>query len=73
MRLETDEIKRKNQNLRLMLKDKMIMDDNQIDDILKDHEEKYKLRINQSLSRIQMFRDGENKINDNWLLPYCFD
>lgn len=46
MRLETDEIKRKNQNLRLMLKDKMIMNDNQIDDILKDHEEKYKLRVN---------------------------
>ena len=59
--------------MEIMLKDKMIMDQDQIKKMLDDNEAKYKLDIAKALSRIEMFRDGENKINDNWLKPYCFD
>lgn len=56
-----------------MIKDKMIMNDNDIDAMLNENEDKYKVVVSQTLSRIDMFRDGKNKVNDNWLQPYCFD
>ena len=56
-----------------MIKDKMIMNDNDIDAMLIENEDKYKVVVSQTLSRIDMFRDGKNKVNDNWLQPYCFD
>jgi hypothetical protein len=58
VRIETDEIKRKNMNLKLMITDKMIMNDNEIEEMLNKNEDKYKVIVNKTLSRIDMFRDG---------------
>jgi hypothetical protein len=56
-----------------MIKDKMIMNDDEMNKILKENEDNYRLKVEQSLGKINMFRDGEHGINDNWLKPYCFD
>ena len=59
--------------LREMIKDKMILDDKGIDEILNESEDKYKVAVNKTLARLKLFGQGVNKENDNWILPYCID
>ena len=59
--------------LEAMIKDKMILDDKHIKEILAENEEKYKAAVTKTLGRFKLFSQGINGENNNWILPYCID
>jgi hypothetical protein len=54
--------------LKTMIKDKMILDDQEIIDILEENENSYKSKVSKALRRAQVYKD-----NYEWLKPYCLD
>lgn len=41
--------------------------------MLQMNEDKYENTIEKSIIRLMLFGDGKNKVNDDWLKPWCFD
>lgn len=56
-----------------MIKDKMIMNDVQLDDAIQKDDEKYEYLVNKSKIRLGLFGEGNRNENDEWLKPYCID
>ena len=56
-----------------MLKDKMIMEDDDIKKILDENEKNYKAQVDKSLKRFKIFGDMLSGESDDWLLPFCMD
>ena len=51
-----------------MIKDKMILNDQEIADVLEENENSYKSKVAKALRRAQVYKD-----NYEWLKPYCLD
>ena len=68
VRLKVQKKQKEIANLKAMLKDKMILNDQEINDILDSDELDYRDKISKALRRAQVFK------NDfEWLKPYCLD
>lgn len=73
MRLEVEKLFQEVQNLKQLLKDKRIYTEEELKEMLQQNEDKYENTIEKSVIRLMLFGDGKNKINDDWLKPWCFD
>ena len=73
MRLEVEKLFQEVQNLKQLLKDKRIYTEEELKEMLQQNEDKYENTIEKSVIRLMLFGDGKNKVNDDWLKPWCFD
>lgn len=73
VRAEVIKLQKEVSNLKIMLKDKMIMEDDDIKQALDENEKNYHAQVNKTLNRFRIFGDMLNGESDDWLLPFCLD
>ena len=73
VRLQVEEIEKEIYNLKLMLKDKMIFNDDEIKSMLDKSEAAYRNKVEKSFCRMFIYGDGIRGENDDWLKAYCLD
>jgi len=71
--LEICEIQNEIKNLKIMLKDKMIMNEQECRDAIEKDDERYEHLINKARLRMNIFGEGQDGKNDKWLLVYCLN
>ena len=73
MAMEVYEIEAEIRNLKIMLDDKMILNEDQMNKKLEENEQAYIDKINRAKIRLQLFGEGNDNVNDDWLKPWCLD
>ena len=68
VRLDVEKTRQEIANLKAMIKDKMILNDHEIIDVLDQNEQDYLDKVRKVFGRAKAHKDGFE-----WLKPYCLD